>query len=165
MNTQDELSNTREEETLFARNYLKGVIDFVKWTSTVVVASILWMGSSIFRYESNNLVPLVLGMAFLISSLIVSIFTVKRILKEWGDQWELATAEYNFFLIKRVKVLSTKISKEKENEALEKIVKIVNKKHLPEPKEYNRKVAFHVILLVAGLAFYIISLIIDKLYN
>jgi len=47
MITEKDITKAEEEEKLWGESYLKGIMDFVKWTSTVAIAAILWVGNAI----------------------------------------------------------------------------------------------------------------------
>ena len=47
MFTDTDLKEMREEEAVSAQVFYKGVIDFLKWTATLTVAAILWVGNAI----------------------------------------------------------------------------------------------------------------------
>jgi hypothetical protein len=47
MVTDRETKRAEKEETLKADAYLRGITDFVKWTTTLAVAAVLWVASGL----------------------------------------------------------------------------------------------------------------------
>ena len=43
MITEKDIDYAREQEKLLSETYLKGIVDFMKWSSTLVIAAILWI--------------------------------------------------------------------------------------------------------------------------
>ncbi len=159
--TEKDIEEAKLKHEELAKSYLKGVNDFIKWTSTVVIGSMLWISTSIAKYIGNIKMVSISSLIFLVLSLVVAILTVRRVLKSWGSEWELANVDYSFYVIKKLKYVEPdKITKEKEEEIIDDLIKKIGEtKPYSNPKRFNFLVSLHIIFLVVGLILFVISCI------
>jgi hypothetical protein len=76
MSTEERIAKIKEELALQSESYLKGVVDFVKWTSTVASAAMLWIGSNLTSMTGSLRIIVIIALACLASSLVTAICTV-----------------------------------------------------------------------------------------
>ncbi|MBN2322227.1 MAG: hypothetical protein JXQ30_00715 [Spirochaetes bacterium] len=157
--TDKDTEEARFKNEELSKSYLKAVIDFVKWTSTVVIGSILWISTSIVKHSGNIKTLYISSLIFFVVSLVIAIFTVSKVLKAWGNEWELAKADYSLSVLKKIKFIEPeKITQEKEDEVVRDYIKKLNKtRPYSNPKRFNRLVTLHIVFLIMGLILYTIS--------
>ena len=73
MITDKDITEAGEQEKFQADAYLKGMIDFIKWSSTLAVAAILWIGNFITSARGVSLLISAVSLSLLMISLIVAI--------------------------------------------------------------------------------------------
>lgn len=145
---------TNEKINLSANTYLKGIIDYVKWTSTIAIAIIILIGSNLTTIKGSKII-IFISLSVLALSLIIAIFTVGRVLDAWALNWECDKA--SLIILKSIKIEGTTVIAEnidsnqinRLNEAIE-----ANQPY-NEPKVFNSYVTWHVSLLVIGLYLYL----------
>lgn len=154
---------TDEELKLSAYTYLKGIIDFVKWTSTIAIATIIWIGSNLTTIKgSMGRIIIMVSLIVLGLSLICAIITFNRVLEGWSLKWECDLT--SLIILRSIQIEGTKVSAEnidpnqinrfmKANEDIQSFNK---------PKIFKNYVAWHVILLVIGLWLYICAQILSN---
>ncbi len=169
MITDKDIAEAGEREELLAEAYLKGTIDFVKWSSTLAVAAILWIGNFITSAMGLSRVMSALSLVLLISSLVVAILAARRVLIAWAKEWDVARADHTFSLFKKLKAVKMKGLKptetdhlneldKQEQELIDRLIKSIDSvKPFSESKRFNAWISWHIILLIAGLLFYIVA--------
>ncbi len=163
MITDKDIAEVGEQEKLLAEAYLKGIVDFVKWSSTLAVAAILWIGNFITSATGLSWVISAVSLFLLMSSLIAAILAARRVLTAWARE------DHAFSLFKKWKAFKTKELKPTETTQLneldkqerERIDHLINSldaaKPFSAPKSFNAWTSWHIILLVGGLLAYIIA--------
>lgn len=169
MITEKDITEASEQEKLSSEAYLKGVIDFVKWTSTLAVAGILWIGNFITSATELTWAISAVSLFLLMTSLIAAIFAIRRVLTTWAREWDMAREEQAFTLFKKFKALKTKELKPTETAQLyelgkqewERIEHLINSidatKPFSESKRFETWIRLHIILLILGLFIYIVA--------
>ncbi len=169
MITDKDIAEAGEREELLAQAYLKGTIDFVKWSSTLAVAAILWIGNFITSATGLSWAMSVLSLVLLIVSLVVAIFAARRVLIAWAKEWDVARADHTFSLFKKLKAIKTRELKpnettplneldKQEQEIIECLIKSIDSaKPFSESKRFNAWISWHIILLVGGLLVYVVA--------
>ena len=84
MVTEADLEEARKQEITSAQTFYKGVIDFIKWTSTLAAAGILWVGATVTSTEGVARYLAGLGLVSLITSLIMAVSIMHRVLTAWS---------------------------------------------------------------------------------
>ena len=94
--TTDELNKARDFKDYVSNNvekftnlFFTGGIDFVKWTTTLAIAAILWIVSTFsktFNSQSSHNVLLILALIFFVVSIIFAIHVVCFSLLYWKNQ-------------------------------------------------------------------------------
>jgi hypothetical protein len=175
MITDKDIVEVGEQEKLQAEVYLKGIIDFIKWSSTLAVAAILWIGNFIASATGVSRTISAVSLLLLLSSLIVAILAAKRVLTAWAREWDAASADHAFSLFKKWKWLKTKILKvtetaqlnELEKQESERINRLINTldaiKPFSESKRFNAWISLHIIFLIGGLLAYIVAQFLNAL--
>jgi len=177
MPTDKDVTEAREREKLLNETYLKGITDFVKWTSTLAVAAILWIASglSAFLGFSWRWGLSIGALVSLILSLVVAIFAINKVLTTWASEWSEAIVSYELFLFKKLKVFKiseanpdeVQLIKNEMRKKEEEIIKrwteaIGSAKHFSGPKRFDLWINCHIILLVVGLFLYALAQILHK---
>ncbi|MHB0965486.1 MAG: hypothetical protein ACYC36_03440 [Bellilinea sp.] len=169
MVTDKDIAEAGEREELLAEAYLKGLIDFVKWSSTLAVAAILWIGNFITSATGLSWAMSALSLVLLIVSLVVAIFAARRVLIAWAKEWEVARADHAFSLFKKFKAIKTRELKltetarlneldKQEQDIIERLIKSIDSaKPFSESKRFNTWISWHIILLIGGLLVYIVA--------
>jgi len=80
----------RRESPAELETYLKGIVDFVKWTSTINIAAMLWIGSNINEISKPSQYIAIAALICLAGSLILAISAAMQVLSAWGKQSMLA---------------------------------------------------------------------------
>ncbi|MGC1122968.1 MAG: hypothetical protein WBA22_17950 [Candidatus Methanofastidiosia archaeon] len=70
------------------RLYLNGIRDFMKWTSTFAVAAILWIGNAVTSMVGISKLLAIIGLCFLIISLLVAINSSRTVLYAQAQYWK-----------------------------------------------------------------------------
>ena len=159
MFTEEELKQAQEQEASSAQLYFQGIIDFIKWTSTLGVAAILWVGNALTSLDSLALYLAISSLVALIISLIVAVIVVYRVLTAWSKEWVVASETHSFLLMKKLKfVEEDMVSDEKEKEHAGRLLKAVDAtKPFHQPTSFNLRVVGHVGLLTIGLVLYALA--------
>jgi ABC-type multidrug transport system fused ATPase/permease subunit len=165
MITENEIHHAEERENLLSESFLKGVMDFIKWTSTIAIAAILWVGNSITSVTGLPWIISIASLIFLIFSLIVAVLAVKRVLKTWADEWDIAKELYILLLMKKLKSIEPSIiTEQKETEQITKLIKSADPvKSLSRSEGFICWVTLHTGLLLVGLLMYVFARFLGKL--
>ncbi|MBA7509692.1 hypothetical protein ES705_01656 [subsurface metagenome] len=164
MITEKDITEANEEEKLWGKSYLKGIIDFVKWASTIAIAVILWVGNTMTSTTGFLRILAIVGLVFLVGSLIIAIIIVNRVLIAWGREWDLARESYSFYVLKKFKTVEpSKVTEQKETEQINHLLK-AEKATWPfsQPTVFSVWVSCHIAFLVAGLLIYVLAQILSR---
>lgn len=174
MITEKDIEYAREKEKLLSETYIKGIVDFMKWSSTIAIAAILWISRNITSVEGLFWWLSIVSLIFLLFSLIVAVFAVKWVLTAWAREWDLAIEDYDFSLLKKWKWLgvskliptnSVELAEldRKEHEQIGRLLKALNAtKPFSEPNKFIAWVSWHIAFLVAGLFIYVLAQIMSR---
>jgi hypothetical protein len=163
MLTDQDIQEAHEKELVSAELFYKGLIDFIKWTSTLATAAILWIGEAIASTSGEARYLAGLGLIFLVFSLLLAISVVYRVLSAWGADWAANRAEHIFWLVKKLQAVNaTEVSEEQEMEYVDKLMNTIDEtKPFQDPRSFNRRVITHIGFLATGLLFYVIAQIVS----
>jgi len=174
--TEKDLLEAREQDRRLAESYLNQIPDVVKWTSTVAVAGILWIGNNLASVRGLSWVISIVSLIFLVGSLVIAVFAVRRVLAAWAREWDIAREDYTLCVLKKWKTLkeseaaSTKSAKldeieRKEEEHINHLVKAIGvARPYSEPTGFSILVSLHIGFLIAGLLAYILAQILGASY-
>ncbi len=169
MITDKDITEAGEQEKLSGEAYLKGIVDFVKWSSTLAVAAILWIGNFITSATGVSLVVSAVSLFLFMGSLIVAILAAVIVLTAWAREWDVAREDHAFTLFKKLKALKTMELKSTDTAQLnelgkqerERIERLINSldaaKPFSESKRFDTWIRLHIILLIVGLLVYIVA--------
>jgi hypothetical protein len=165
MITEKDIAQAREQEKLSAQSFLEGVVDFVKYTSTVSIAGLLWVGNSIGVARAPFRSILAVSLLFLVCSLIVAVITIWNVLVARGKEWDADIEDEVFVLLKKLKAIEpSKVSEQKESEQIHSLIKTIEaSKPFARPTVFNRWVIVHVIFLVLGVTAYALAQFLTSL--
>jgi len=143
-----------------SNQFLNWGTDFVKWTTTISIAAILWIASTLNGQNHPFTHYVSLSLASFVISIVIAIFIVYYVLTYWA---EITTSSLNF-----LKYLIS--SEEKYREALHltapnmvyfKYSYLDSSKRATrfrDPETFKFLIIIHLLFLLAGLGFYIRSL-------
>lgn len=137
-----------------------GGIDFVKWTTTLSVAAIVWIAATFNPQEHRLNHFSELAVIFLIISIIVAIFIVYFILSYWAEQVE-SSLNLLRFLITREEKYRKILGLTGANMVYFKYAHLESEKKLfrfRRPEDFSSFIVIHMIFLVGGLLFYAASI-------
>jgi hypothetical protein len=169
MITDKDIKVAGEREKLLAEEYLKGVIDFIKWSSTLAVAAILWIGNFIISATGLSRAVSGFSLFLLMSSLIVAVLAARMVLTAWAREWDVAREDHAFSLFKKLKWIkskeleSTETDKlneldKQDREQIERLIKALNAaKPFSESKRFTVWISWHIGLLIVGLLVYVVA--------
>src|SRR5437764_219097 len=103
MITDRDIKQAEKQEALKADAFLKGLTDFVKWTSAVAVAAVLWVGSGLGGQAGFSWVLSLASLGLLLGSLAVAVLVGHRGLRAWGAEWSEARELHSFYVLKQFK--------------------------------------------------------------
>ena len=157
--TEWDIMQDEKQERFWAMSYHKGVVDFVKWTSTLAGAAMLWVSNAISTTTGWPRFFMIASSISLILSLVLAIFTARQVLAAWATEWKVASEMYTLSVLKKFKATSLKkVSEEKEREQINRLLSAYKDAWLyQEPAVFNRWVTGHTLLLAFGLAMYLIA--------
>jgi hypothetical protein len=177
MITDELITQWYEEKKQLAASYLKGVVDFVKWTSTVGIATMLWIGNSMTSATGSSRNIAFAALVFIASSLIFAIITVGRVLTAWATEWATAQETYSYGVFKKWKAFElSKITEleqdmrrqriseleKKDAEFAERLLKAVQAaKPFAQTKGFSIWISVHAAFLLLGVSLYVVS----QIYN
>jgi len=152
----DPLENDGLQKLIDLRNdaekeYLKTIIDFLKWTTTFTIATIIWVANSYGKNVSSNIM-VSFSLFSLIMSLIIAIVTVYLIVLRLGHTWE--------FLDKSCGVIQETI-KEADISICEKLdmAKLTREERRAKHPLINLRVLAHLVTLVVGVLCYVVAIV------
>jgi len=90
MFTKREINQAIEDEQRTENEYFKGILDFVKWTSAIATAALLWVGNSVASFSGLPRVIAFVGLLFFILSIAIAIITIRQVLAAWARRWNVA---------------------------------------------------------------------------
>lgn len=163
--TEAEIRKVEREKRVLAESYHKGLIDFTKWTSTLAVAGLLWVGNAIPRTIGPSRILAILSSGSLVVSLVFAILTVRRVLVAWANEWVVASEEHTLWLLKKFKALEpTEVTEEKEIRQVERLLSAIDAtKGFSKPSAFNVPVMWHITSLVLGLLLYVLAQVLSML--
>jgi hypothetical protein len=159
MITEADISKAEVEERLLAQSYLKGLVDFTKWTSTLAIAGVLWVTNAATRMMGVSRALVVGSSILLIISLVLAVWLMKRVLEAWGNEWIRAIEEHSSVLLKKLKALEVgTVTVEKEREQVDRLLSAVDAtRRFSRPSGFNTIAACHMAILVIGLIVYVLA--------
>ena len=88
-----------ERRRLLRELYLKGLTDFVKWTSTVAAGAILWIANNLATVPDQCRLLAVIALAFLVASLGSALWIGRLVLLTSKAEWDATDAAYAFYVL------------------------------------------------------------------
>ena len=164
MLTDQDIQEAQEKEAASAALFYKGIVEFIKWTSTLAAAAILWIGTAIASSEGSARYLAGMGLVSLVISLVIAISVVYRVLTAWSNEWVANRAEHTLWLVKKLRsVEAVNVSDEEEKKYVEQLLSAIdNTKSFREPSSFNRRVVAHISLLTLGLLLYAAAQIVSS---
>lgn len=135
------------------------------YTSTIAIAAILWIGNSITSFAGLYRIMAIASLVFLVVSLVIAVFTVKRVLNAWASEWILAREDCTVLMLKKFNAIEpSKASKQIEIEHINRLMKAIDDtKTFSQPTGFNAYISWHISILLAGLFIYVLALVLGTL--
>ncbi len=122
MITEKDIYYAREQEKLLFETYLKGIVDFMKWSSMLTIAAILWISINMTSIEGLFWRLSIASLIFLLVSLVVAVFAFKWVLTDWARECSVDREDYGYILFKKFKWFEkSKLNKMKPEELAQSI--------------------------------------------
>lgn len=159
MLTEKDLTDSQETEKASGESFLRGVTDFLKWTSTVAAAAVIWIGGLSGSLTGAPRILAAVSVAAILVSLVVAVITIRRVLTAWAKSWNLAIKDSKYVLLKKLHAVDpAMVAKNQMAEAIDELLDAVDaSRTYSRPAEYARWVTSHVSLLVLGLILHVIA--------
>ncbi len=159
MITEQDITKAGDDEKQSAQSYLEGVMDSMKWTSTLSIAALLWIGNNIGSVKAPFRSILAVSLIFLIFSLIIAIITVRDVLMARNTKWISDIEHETLLLLKKWKTMEpSEVSDRKENEQIQRLIRAMEaSRPFTRPTRFNMWVTLHMIFLVLGLGLYALA--------
>jgi len=71
----------------------------MKWSSTLVIAAILWISRNMTSIEGLFWWLSIASLIFLLVSLVVAVFAFKWVLTAWAREWSVAREDYGYLFV------------------------------------------------------------------
>jgi hypothetical protein len=175
MITDRDIEEAADEERVLAKTYLKAQTDFIKWSSTIAVAAILWIGNAEIPSAGLPWLLFLSSLALLVASLIAALVAARRVLIGWAREWDVARHDHKFSLFTKWKAYKLSQNTEldqseladlklKENRSIEDLIAAIDAaRPFSEPKGFTIPVTCHLLLLVGGLVAYVATRIMQAI--
>ena len=165
MLTEKDLLECREAEKFSGETFLKGIIDFIKWTSTVAAAAVIWIGSLSSSLAGTPRMVAGAGMLVILLSIVIAAIAIRRVLNAWAAEWNLAIREHSYVLLKKLEALEpSKVTEHQMAESIEQLMQATNfTRAYSRPLAYSRWISCNAGSFMLGLLLYIIALALATL--
>ena len=122
------------------QQYIEGLINFIKWTSAIIIAAVLWIGNVIISISGYSRIFALISLFLLMISLFTAIYIVKQMVdilfQFWKAQGVQGPEEEMFHVMKSMGIIP-------------KLVEM----------HYNLWIKVHIYTLFLGLVSYVCSVI------
>jgi len=178
--TEEQISEIKQLRDKFADQYLNRVTDFIKYTTPLSLAALLWIGGSFSQFKGFSYILVIGSLALIFISIYFSILIFYMSIRYSSMQWntykviiDFSLGSYNSIIQKmgwgKDKVtffegLKPVIEQASNNQELFlTLVKDIDKYNELESESYSenydRAIKFHLYSLFLGFLFYIIAVI------
>ncbi len=161
MITDEDIAQAEKQEKVLVEAYLKGITDFVKWSSTLAIAAILWVGDNITSIAGLSWAwrLSIVSLLFLVGSLVIAVLMVSLVLKAWAAEWVVTSEDYSFVVLKKLKAIEpSKVTKQKEVEQVNRLLDAIDAtRPFSQPARFNTWLSWHIVFLIAGLFIYALA--------
>ena len=156
-----EVSEAYEKFTELSNNLLAKGIDFVKWTTTISIAIIVWIATSINSQSHPINRFLFLSIGFFILAIFIALFIVHYVLSYWAWQTKVGLSQLRILIgqdEKKRKILGLSMPR-----VLYFMVEYQKSRGkvlaYQQPDNFTFYVTLHIGAIIAGLFFYLISFV------
>lgn len=155
--TKEDIDRSRNLLQREKSSYLKGVIDFVKWTSTIAVAAAIWVLNVVTSLSGITQRIGILAFGSLVISLFFAILTVREAVKNWGRNWTIAEKAFNVNILSFERQRIPDLVREEDLIQAHHDFWSTARDFHETPEKTNKWVKWHLVFLFVGLVFYGIS--------
>jgi hypothetical protein len=134
----------------FANYYFQGLLDFLKWTTTFAFGSMLWFGINIGAFKGFSKFVIVCAFAFLILSILFSLYTITKILFYWHKTWN-----FHYTIVKST-------LRELEPDEFQKLFSKEKGDPHGNPKYFHWGLIAHITTILLGLLFYMAAVLMSQ---
>lgn len=155
-----------EQEKVRGESYLQGIADYMKWTTTLAGAALLWVGNALVGLSSVSRVVAGVGLILLSTSLATAVFAAFYVLRALGNEWMWTKEWHQFTLFDQARALVPDNAPHKAVEEIERArldqwhqaLDAAGKASASkDPAVFRWWVVSHVGLLVGGLCAYVLA--------
>ena len=145
----NETNNLKNKERAAAESYFRILTDFVKWTTAINLAAIVWIASAIKSLDNYPHSLAILALFMLLMSLVLAIYSISRVFDGSSNEWDLSRSIHSLALLDYFEKSNPiaefiarrrKASKELSEKSLEKSAKYYGTSY------FNVPVTWHLIL-------------------
>jgi hypothetical protein len=153
MITEREIRRAEKEEKLKADAYLKGITDFVKWTSTLAIAAVLWVANGLSGQPWLSWTLSMTSLGLLLAALAIAVLSIHRVLMAMASEWSESQELHRLCLQKKLRAFQPeKGTEDKEIEQIDRLLKAIETSRLYSgPKGFNQWVLWYIGILLGGL--------------
>jgi hypothetical protein len=159
MITDRDIEQSDKQRAQKADTYLNGITEFVKWTSTLAVAAVLWVASGLVGQLGWAWALSMTSLGLLLAALAAAVLALHRVLRAWSWDWRQACELDRFYLLKEFKYHEPeRVSQEQERDQIDRLIHSIDgRRGYDRPERFNRWVLAHLGLLLAALLAYVVS--------
>jgi len=168
---QETIDQSKKDLDTQADTYFRVVVDFLKWTSTVTIGAMVWIGNNLDKVKPIPLVIAIVALLCLFASLVVAIHVVRRISIAAAKDWSLAIADSAILrnsILKSVLLsivpaeeLSAGFEREERAAKDHKWDALKAAQPFSQPEGFNFWITVYVISLLTGLFLYVFAQILN----
>ena len=153
-----------QEEDATANSYIASLTDFVKWTTTINLAAVVWIANTLSSSAQILQVSSIIALTSLIFSLLFAIIAIKRILDASSNEWDVSRI-LNSRALLRLTIASEIGDVSSDNLKLGELEKQLNatlgiRKKYRETAHFNQPATLHTALLAFGITAYAVGQLI-----
>lgn len=154
----DVLEKYGEAEQTASKTYLTTLTDFVKWTTTITLAAVVWIANTLSSSSQVLQISGVLALLLLVFSLLFAVIGIKHILDVASNEWDIERILHHRAYLRLATVFRTN-DETSEKVKLNELERQLNaalavRKKYRESKFFKLPVTLHATLLALGVATY-----------
>lgn len=160
-----ELEELANQEQACEETFFKGLIEFLKWTSTVALAATLWIGNSLGLSTGITTGLSIIGLLLLVFSVVLAILMFTRALAALAGKWMYIKEWQKLGFIQIAQrarpSMKTLVAEEEQIEKALDATEASSK--LAGPQPFSVLIILHTVSLLVGLLLYAVGQILQRL--
>lgn len=159
MLTDKDLIETDKDEKESADSFLKGIVEFLKWTSTIAAAAVIWISGLDETISGGAEFLIIASVIAVLASLIIAVFTMRQVLRAWETEWAMAIMASRFVLVKKLEAVEPEnVKPQQVPDAINEYLDAIDAtRAYSRPARYSLWTTLHIGLLIIGLVLYAIG--------